>query len=222
MAYSDELFKRRKAARSPQDPTGSVPAPVSPGPRPSPASGWGAGHGDLPDHQADHGHVPLEPYHGNRDNSGRGSGSHWSGWVFTGMACAILILLALLLRSQLPNPLNPVTPLDPDADGLTVLVVYESDPNESDASYDQRVAMASVTVREWLNENCGKIDGYPAWRFVDDETDVSKDDPIWGRLLKKPRDSLPWLYMTGGGREVSEAMVDGGVDDFLKQLEKGK
>lgn len=107
-------------------------------------------------------------------------------------------------------------------DELTVLVVYESDSKVSTATDEQKLALRSTKVMEWLDSHCGKIAGAPAWRIFDKDVELAHDNPIWQKLMDKPRDSLPWLYMTGGGREISEAMVDGDYEDFIEQLERGK
>lgn len=138
--------------------------------------------------------------------------------LITLLICAVLFLGALQFRS-----LIKIMP-DPDgADGLHVLLMYESDPDEGEATDDQKLSMSAKMVGDWLKENCGKDStGKPAWRILDDDTNLERDDPAFAKMAEQKRKSEPWLYMSGGGREISEPMVDGKPEEFIEQLEKGK
>jgi len=138
--------------------------------------------------------------------------------LITALICAVIVLGALQFRS-----LIKIMP-DPDgADGLHVLLMYESDPDEGEATDDQKLSMSAKMVGDWLKENCGKDStGKPAWRILDDDTNLEHDDPAFAKMAEKKRKSEPWLYMSGGGREISEPMVDGKPEEFIEQLEKGK
>lgn len=225
MALSDKLFKKNGGVSqvsapaglssgagaqtaSPQSGLGAQPQP-EPAPQPivaSPAPSTPVPPVSYPAAPAVQYAAPVKP------------SSPWQGLLITALICAVLFLGALQFRS-----LIKIMP-DPDgADGLHVLLMYESDPDEGEATDDQKLSMSAKMTADWLNENCGKDSaGNPAWRIFDDDVKLDRDDPIWAKMAEKKRKSEPWLYMSGGKREISEPMVDGKPEDFIEQLEKGK
>lgn len=227
MAYSDDLFRKRDAGKRSPNPEARLPAGVSSGeldlqPAPAPS---GASEADLLRAEIDR--LRAEKISAEaRAAIGAApppavpkSPSNWQGWALTILLCAFVILLVAMFRKW--NNDDGIVP-DEVGDGPAVLVVYESDPDESEASPDQKIALSSVKVKRWLDENCPDLNGRKAWRMYDQHVELDNDEEVFQKLMKKPRDSVPWLYMSGGRRIISEAMVDGDEDEFIEQLEKGK
>jgi len=145
------------------------------------------------------------------------------GWVILGLVVLVYFLGGMMIRLSLQDS-GADGEDSPKVKGLHVLVVYESDLADAaaaDTSTKQRIAMGSVRVHKWLDENCVKVQDAPAWRMLDKDTPMNNEEPVWKSLMAKKRDKLPWLYMTGGKREISQPMVDGGADAFIEQLQKG-
>jgi len=144
-------------------------------------------------------------------------------WKFLAI-CVLLVVLSLFVGNWVRT--NWV---DGGADGEESLsktplfcVVYDGDDSAKDAlTTKQRNTLASLKVRKWLDDHTAKSAGTHQWRFYEVTTDISKDEPVWSKLMDKPRKSVPWVYSSGGKKSLSEPMVDGDADAFIKQLSRG-
>lgn len=121
-----------------------------------------------------------------------------------------------------PTPPDPKPPAPVPVAGMKVLIVYESaDLSKMPAA--QQSVLYGKTVRERLNSLTGLgPDGKTReWRMYDKDTDASGEAPHWGKLLKRPRVSVPWVVISdGGGNVVHEGALPGTVAEFLGLLDR--
>lgn len=107
-----------------------------------------------------------------------------------------------------PNPPGP-TPTPPapiNADGLHVLVVFET--AEADKlTRDQLNTIFGQDFYDLLNAKCplGPDGKKHTWRVFDKDTPTAGDDPVWADAMKRQRTELPWVIVSnpqkGGGFE---------------------
>jgi hypothetical protein len=126
------------------------------------------------------------------------------------------------LRPHPPIPVDPTPAPKPPApivaDGLHVLIVYESaDLQKLPAG--QLSALKSQTVRDYLDGRCAKENGVAAWRIWDADVDTKESSKVWQDAMKRPRQSLPWVIISDG-RSGYEGPLPGNVADTLELLKK--
>lgn len=96
-----------------------------------------------------------------------------------------------------PAPAPDVNPIPIESDDLVVLFVEQTE-DRSKIHSDQLQVLTSVQVRKWLDEHKAK------YRFWDLDVQVSdKEDAFWKEILKVPRDSVPWVYVSNGKKGYS-------------------
>jgi hypothetical protein len=121
-----------------------------------------------------------------------------------------------------PNPPGPVDPPKPPApivaDGLHVLIVYESADLQK-LPPGQLSALKSQTVRDYLDGRCAKENGVAAWRIWDADVDTKESSKAWQDAMKRPRASLPWIVISDG-KSGFEGPLPGTVDATLELLKK--
>lgn len=107
-----------------------------------------------------------------------------------------------------PGPVPPGPTPTPDpapipAAGLSVLIVEES-AARSTLPREQLLTLTATgpgSVRDYLNTHCAKAaNGWPEWRILDKDTDMSGESQFWKDAMRLPRDDakLPWLMVTNG------------------------
>ena len=101
---------------------------------------------------------------------------------------------------------------------LFVLVVYES-ADLPKLPAGQVAVLTSTKVRKYLYEHCAIQDGQPACRIFDVDDDLSRESADWQAMMKRPRQSLPWLTLAAGGRNHDGPLPES-VDAMLALLEK--
>jgi hypothetical protein len=101
-----------------------------------------------------------------------------------------------------PNPSPTPTPPTP-ASGMHVLVVYET-KDLAKLPATQVQVIASQAVRAYLDKHCEKDGATPAYRFFDQNVDLSKEPKDWQETFKRPRSSLPWIIVA-----TSKAFYEG-------------
>lgn len=130
-----------------------------------------------------------------------------------------LIVLVLALWSPAPGPAPEPTP-DPAPvveGGLRVMFIREQ---QSPGSEGLGHIWNSVKIREYLDSKCEKDNGLPERRFVDDDTDMSREkSAVMREMFARPRASLPWLIITNG-KTGYEGPVPEDVDRTLDLLKK--
>lgn len=116
-----------------------------------------------------------------------------------------------------PTPDNPA-PI-PEA-GFRVLMVYET-ATVGELPKEQSSVLFSKKVRDYLDSKCvvGTDGKTREWRIWDKDTDASGAGPIWGKVMKRERKSIPWVVISTG-KTGYEGPLPGSVDDALKLLKK--
>jgi hypothetical protein len=117
-----------------------------------------------------------------------------------------------------PQPPGPGPTPNPTTEP-TVLVVYESSgtPPEEKLTPAQSNALRGKVVRDWLDRKAPK-----RWRIWDQNVQGAENDaPPFADLLKRPRQSLPWLVIAGpDGKPVFEGPLPANAADLLATLQK--
>ena len=109
-----------------------------------------------------------------------------------------------------------------DVAGLHVLIVEETE-KRGELTQGQINSMLSVSVREWLDENCAKVDGQPARLLVDSHTDISKHGNPWNLMREKATPPYPCVVVANDGK-VSREDVRGDFDPqrMIEAIEASK
>jgi len=97
----------------------------------------------------------------------------------------------ILVEGPAPPPVPPTPPVPPIPPipiptGFRALFVFES-ADEAKMPAAQLSILTSTKIRQYLNE---KAKGY---RFIDKDTDLSKDDETWRKIWEASKSTLPAL-----------------------------
>lgn len=117
-----------------------------------------------------------------------------------------------------PDPPKP-TPVGTLA---RALIVYET-ADLSKLPRAQHAVLFSKAIRDYLNAKCvleadGKTRG---WRIFDKDVDATGDTRGWAELLRRPRQSVPWLVLTdAAGAVLHEGPLPADVEQTLTLLRK--
>lgn len=114
-----------------------------------------------------------------------------------------------------PEPDDRFGPSPFAENGLRALIVYEYDdiPSYDAILVDQ---LYSENLRSWARENMAKTGNSVDFRILDkDATGEGK----WQEMLKRSRESLPWL-ITGNGRRGYEGPLPGSEEETLRLLQE--
>lgn len=103
-----------------------------------------------------------------------------------------------------PDPPVPPGPVPPPADGLHVLIVYDS-LTLSKLTFSQQGILSAGSLRDYLDAKCpagpdGKTKEYRIWDQSVDTTNVAK---YWQDTMKLPRASVPWIYISNSKTSFS-------------------
>lgn len=124
-----------------------------------------------------------------------------------------------------PQPPEPEPEPEPDDDrfgpspfngeGLRAVIIYEYDeiPSYPDGIADQ---LYSQNLRAWARENMAKGPNGVDFRIFDKD---AIGEGKWQELLKRSRDSLPWL-IAGNGRRGYEGPLPGSEEETLRLLQE--
>jgi hypothetical protein len=117
-----------------------------------------------------------------------------------------------------PQPPGPGPTPNPTTEP-TVLVVYESagTPPEEKLTPAQSNALRGKVVRDWLDRKAPK-----RWRIWDQNVQGAENDaPPFAALLKRPRQSLPWLVIADpAGKPVFEGPLPADAAALLATLQQ--
>jgi hypothetical protein len=101
---------------------------------------------------------------------------------------------------QPPNPgPNPGPSPPPDVGPLHVLFLYETDNVEDPMPAQQRDIVTSRLVLSYLADKCSKTAGHPNYRFLDDDSDLSKMPYDWQEVAARAKTDrnfeTPWVVI---------------------------
>lgn len=100
-----------------------------------------------------------------------------------------------------PEP-NPPVPGDKGpfggADGLHVLIVYESAGGNEKLTRDQYGAIYGKQFRDYIEAKCVKVNGTPQRRIYDKDVVFVNESLLWQNAMKRPRVTLPWIAVGNG------------------------
>lgn len=124
-----------------------------------------------------------------------------------------------------PQP-DPGPGPDPDPDPqpqpgpLHVLVVYESDDLDT-MPPEQAAILTSQPVRQYLAEHCATgPGGQPAFRFLDDDADVTRLADDWQQVFARARGKpLPWIVIANE-TATFEGELPANADALLELLRR--
>jgi hypothetical protein len=96
-----------------------------------------------------------------------------------------------------PVPPIPPPPPPPQPGPLLAVLIYEQDPATTNLTMEQRAILTDLNVRKYLDSHSQKIDGHPAYRFLDKDADVAHLAPALRSLFDAgvSSDKTPWLIL---------------------------
>ena len=98
-----------------------------------------------------------------------------------------------------PGP-TPPGPAPIPQQGLRLMLVFDS-KEFSGMTQKQINAINSREVREFLNNKCVKVNGWPEWRCWPKTADLSRDSETWKLAMERWRkagEKTPWLLISNG------------------------
>lgn len=133
---------------------------------------------------------------------------------------AVLGALPMLLDggSVLPS-FDPPPIAEP---GLRVAIVEET-ADRSKLPGSQLAILTSVKLREYLDANCVKENGQPAYRIWDKDIDASRESQLWQDALSKVKGTegitLPAILISNGSTGYI-GPLDGTVDETIERIKQ--
>lgn len=126
-----------------------------------------------------------------------------------------------------PGPQPPVPPQPPPspapipANGLHVLIVYES-AQATEMPAAQQAILYSARVRDHLNTVCvpGPDGRTKQWRIYDKDIDVSAENKVWQDAMNRERKSVPWVVISNHPKGGYEGPLPANVNEFFDLLKK--
>lgn len=117
-----------------------------------------------------------------------------------------------------PDP-TPAPPVPVPVKDLKVLIVYES-AQLGVLPPSQHAILYSKPFREWLNSKTAMgPHGVHEWGIYDKDVDLSAYGPPWVEMMSKPKTSIPWLVLYGGGKFLHEGPLPANVDETKKVID---
>lgn len=125
-----------------------------------------------------------------------------------------------------PKPPDPKPPTPSPAPiplpGLRVLVIYEAtEAADGGLTREQFSTIYGKAFRTLLDEKCvvGSDGKTREWRIYDKDVDVRGEAKHWQDVMKRKRDSVPWLVISNGkaGYEGSLPKTTEGTLNLIKQ-----
>ena len=100
------------------------------------------------------------------------------------------IAFTSLRKRPIPPAPNPI-----DAKGFRVLIVEETE-RRAELSQGQHLAMFSIDVRKWLDDNCAKDNDQPARLIIDSETDLRPYGETWVAMRQYATPPYPCIVVS--------------------------
>lgn len=124
-----------------------------------------------------------------------------------------------------PKPPEPPTPAPIDADGLHVLIIFETE-DKVKLSAGQFDIIYGMEMRQWLKANCAADqqtnDKKAYWMLDKDEVNLPELDKKWRDAMKRPRQSVPWIIVSNRSKGGYEGPLPADTAAAIKLLEKYK
>lgn len=120
-----------------------------------------------------------------------------------------------------PTPPDPPSPAPIPANGLHVLVLYET-ADLAKLTPQQRLILYSQSIRDYLNAKCamGPDGKTRQWRLWDVNVDASNEQKIWQDAMKRPRQGTPWIIVSNHPKGGYEGPLPASLADALDLLKK--
>jgi len=123
-----------------------------------------------------------------------------------------------------PGP-TPPGPVPIPGQGFRVLIVIERSIDASNTmTMQQRIALSSFDVREYLDTKCVKENGTPEYRIIDKNVEIANLPKVWQDAMnrwkdpaKNPGAKVPWILVTNG-TEGFEGELPANTDALLTLL----
>jgi len=90
----------------------------------------------------------------------------------------------------IPDPINPPNPVIPITSGFRVLIIEEG-AERRNLLPEQAAILTSSTLRDFCKANGAELH---CW---DKDVDATRKPAEWQSMLKRPRQSLPWMIVEG-------------------------
>lgn len=117
-----------------------------------------------------------------------------------------------------PKPPDPVIPAPIPADGLHVLIQYESKDRLTPA---QHSIIYGKEIRDYLNAKCplGPNGKTHQWRIWDPDVPGGEDSKLWGDAQKRAKDKGMWIIISNG-KTGYEGPLPASVEETIRLLDK--
>lgn len=117
-----------------------------------------------------------------------------------------------------PKPPEPLVPAPIPADGLHVLIQYES---RDRLTPEQHSIIYGKEIRDYLNSKCplGPNGKTHQWRIWDKDVTGYDDSKLWGDAQKRAAAKGGWIIISNG-RTGYEGPLPASVEETIKLLEK--
>ena len=121
-----------------------------------------------------------------------------------------------------PQPPGPTPDSAPIKEpGFRVMIIFEKSKS-TELPLNQQTIIFGKTTRDWLKENCVKVDGEPDLRIYDPDDDLSGDKSYWREAIKLPRTKLPWVIVSNPGKGGFSGPLPDTKEEFLTLVNKYK
>lgn len=120
-----------------------------------------------------------------------------------------------------PGPTPPSPPSPTPGQGLRVLIIEESQDRQK-LPKEQLAIFTNTAIRQYMASHGAKPtaeDKSPALLILDQNADVSKYPAAYQELFRKPRGSLPYVYI-GNGKTGTEGPLPKNPEEALKLLQQ--
>lgn len=109
-----------------------------------------------------------------------------------------------------------------DEAGLRVAIIEET-ADRSSLPKSQMAILTSVKLREYLDANCVKEDGQPAYRIWDKDIDASRESQLWQDALAKVKateDLKTPAILISNGKTGYIGPLDGTVEETIDRIKQ--
>lgn len=121
-----------------------------------------------------------------------------------------------------PDPKPEPQPAPINADGLHVLIVYES-KEKHNLPKEQFNIIYTLPFREYLDKVCAEDpNASAAYRIWDQQEDTEYAAQKWQDVMKRNRNSVPWLVVSNPSKGGFEGPLPNSIEETKAIIEKLK
>lgn len=114
------------------------------------------------------------------------------------LLCVVIVIVGCIMPVAVDKDVidNKPKPTPEVLTGPISVLIVEQDDDRLKPGYEQYLnSMLSPTIRAYMDGHGNKINGVD-WLVLDADADPQYLFEFWQDAFRKPRDSLPWIYIT--------------------------